>query len=258
VRTAAGIDVGRTLRRERTRRRITVRQAVEDTKIMGRYLEALEANREADAYPAPVYARAFLREYARYLDLDPEPLLALFRCGDDVESDIETLLPPAPPRTRPAVPAWAVLAAALAVLVAGLAVAGRRLPDGGSARVAIRHPATPGPTSTPAGVARVLAERSVAPAAELIVAVAVAGEACWLRVTLDGAEALAQTLLPGERRAFRGNREIDLLVGNAGAIQVVVNGRAIPALGGSGAVRSLRLTLDGGTVRVDGVPLPSA
>src|ERR1051325_247917 len=134
VRTSAGIDVGRTLRRERTRRRITLSQAVEDTKILRRYLEALESNHDASAYPAPVYARAFLREYASYLDLDPAPLLAVFHAGDDGPEDLEALRPPAPPR-RIVVPAWGVLVAALVVLVAGLAVVGDRLPNGAVGRV---------------------------------------------------------------------------------------------------------------------------
>src|SRR5947208_7585126 len=71
-------DVGRTLRRARHEHHARVEDAAEATRIPKKYLEALESNAPLDIYPAAMYARAFLREYARYLDLDPEPLLAGF------------------------------------------------------------------------------------------------------------------------------------------------------------------------------------
>ena len=46
-----------------------------DTRINRTYLEAIEDGRFTDI-PAPVYARGFVRSYARYLGLDPEEAVA--------------------------------------------------------------------------------------------------------------------------------------------------------------------------------------
>ena len=46
-----------------------------------RYLHALE-NEDFSIFPAPVYARGFLRTYSRYLGLNPDELLRVFPNGD--------------------------------------------------------------------------------------------------------------------------------------------------------------------------------
>jgi hypothetical protein len=45
------------------------------TRIRPRYLAALEDDAGSDAFPGPIYARFFLKEYARYLGVDDEPLV---------------------------------------------------------------------------------------------------------------------------------------------------------------------------------------
>ncbi len=74
----ASQGLGPVLREARTRRGIPLGQAARDTCISVTYLEALEANAPIHAFTAPVYARGFLREYARYLGLDAAPLLEQF------------------------------------------------------------------------------------------------------------------------------------------------------------------------------------
>lgn len=66
--------IGRTLRDARLQRGLTIDQAAHDTRISARFLEALESE-SFDDLPAPVYVRGFLRSYANYLRVDPEPLL---------------------------------------------------------------------------------------------------------------------------------------------------------------------------------------
>jgi len=66
--------IGETLRSSRERRGITVEQVAQDTRISLRFIEALE-DEQFDELPAPVYVRGFLRSYANYLKLDPQPLL---------------------------------------------------------------------------------------------------------------------------------------------------------------------------------------
>ena len=62
--------IGERLEEARKRKGISVREAAENTKIRGDYLQKFEANTFEIDLPA-LYIRGFLRSYARYLDLDP-------------------------------------------------------------------------------------------------------------------------------------------------------------------------------------------
>jgi len=74
-------ELGNTLSRARRARAITLQDVERDTHVSRRYLEALE-NEDFSIFPAPVYARGFLRTYARYLGLNPEELIRIFPNGD--------------------------------------------------------------------------------------------------------------------------------------------------------------------------------
>ncbi|HEU0072644.1 MAG TPA: helix-turn-helix domain-containing protein [Dehalococcoidia bacterium] len=74
-------ELGNTLSRARRARAITLEDVERDTHVSKRYLEALE-NEDFTIFPAPVYARGFLRTYSRYLGLNPEELIRIFPNGD--------------------------------------------------------------------------------------------------------------------------------------------------------------------------------
>jgi cytoskeleton protein RodZ len=68
-------SVGETLRRERERRRLELRQVSNETKISLRLLEAIEAE-QFEKLPGGVFTRNFVRQYARLLGLDEEEIAA--------------------------------------------------------------------------------------------------------------------------------------------------------------------------------------
>lgn len=67
-------EVGSLLREAREAKGLTLAEAHEGTRISTQYLEALE-NGQYDLLPTPVHTKGYLRNYARFLDLDPEPLV---------------------------------------------------------------------------------------------------------------------------------------------------------------------------------------
>jgi len=66
-------STGDLLRAERERRRLTVSQVADATKIKGDHIRAIEAD-DWGAFSAPVYVRGFVKTYARHLRLDAEAL----------------------------------------------------------------------------------------------------------------------------------------------------------------------------------------
>jgi len=88
-------ELGNTLSRARRARAITLEDVERDTHVSRRYLQALESE-DFSVFPAPVYARGFLRTYARYLGLNPEELLRIFPSGE-----LTVDLAPLPTVSRP-------------------------------------------------------------------------------------------------------------------------------------------------------------
>ncbi len=66
--------IGEALRSTRERRGLSIDEVARDTRISPRFLEALESE-QFEELPAPVYVRGFIRSYAGYLKLEPQPLL---------------------------------------------------------------------------------------------------------------------------------------------------------------------------------------
>jgi len=80
-------ELGTILRETRAARGQTLADVAHVTRIRVRYLEALEEGRY-DALPTPVHVWGFMRNYALYLKLDPEPLIARYKAGRRVVQDI--------------------------------------------------------------------------------------------------------------------------------------------------------------------------
>lgn len=59
---------------------------------------------------------------------------------------------------------------------------------------------------------------------------------CWVKVVIDGQTAYTGTLMPGQIKSFDGKEEIRLVLGNAGAVEVIYNGQNLGTLGPIGQV----------------------
>jgi cytoskeletal protein RodZ len=80
-------ELGTILQETREARNLTLEDVAQVTRIRVRYLEALEEGRY-DVLPTPVHVRGFLRNYAIFLNLDPEPLIARYNSSRKVVRDI--------------------------------------------------------------------------------------------------------------------------------------------------------------------------
>ncbi len=92
--------LGAMLREAREMKGTTLAQVEKATRIRLKYLEALEADNDADL-PEPVFVKGFLRNYALYLGLDAQEVLDIWRREHgvkkevaDVHSEIEPLRTP--------------------------------------------------------------------------------------------------------------------------------------------------------------------
>ena len=92
------------------------------------------------------------------------------------------------------------------------------------------------PTQTPAAEANAVDEaRAASPAKDVRVSVRLT-ERCWTEVTVDGKTVFEGLLEEGKTENWQGKESIVLRAGNAGALEVTVNGKKLGTLGDEGAV----------------------
>jgi cytoskeleton protein RodZ len=237
------------LRRQREMREISLRDIADRTKISLRYLEAMEDNR-FDLLPAPIFAKGFLREYARYVGLSPDEVVNHYLAVQQQQSPEEEgakkdqTLANRPHRVKP-VRNWTyglflVLAVlALVALVALLAWYAARRRENPAADV------TPPPIAAlPEPVAvQAAAAAPDKPSAPLEVTLDFTAD-CWVEVKVDGKPFVAEQRVQGESLPVEAQQSVDLLLGDAGAAEIQVNGQPYPLNGKPGEVRELRIDLE--------------
>jgi len=120
-----GMTAGARLRKARESRGESVNEVSLALKLAPRQVEALESGRY-DALPGLAFVRGFMRNYARYLGLDPAPLLAEVQATlgqTDVDlspvSNAAGDLPTGGGRTARTVPAGPIAAVLIAIVLAG-------------------------------------------------------------------------------------------------------------------------------------------
>lgn len=80
--------VGDILRREREKQGLTIADVAKETSIRGTYLEALEKG-EYDVLPGDVYAKGFIRNYSKFLNIDGDSLLQQYNSERNIEVKVQ-------------------------------------------------------------------------------------------------------------------------------------------------------------------------
>ncbi len=240
------------LRRQREMREITLRDIADRTKISLRYLEAMEENR-FDLLPAPIFAKGFLREYARYVGLSPDEVvnhyLAVQKPSSDEDGSRKDSAPSGRSYRPKPVRSWtyglflALAVLALIALIWGLTLySDRRYEKIGADAPPPPSAAPPSPAS-----ARPAAEPGPArPNAPLEVTLDFTAD-CWVEVKVDDKPFLSEQRVQGESLPIEAQKSVDVRLGDAGAVEIQVNGLSYPLQGRPGEVRDVRIDLD--TVR---------
>lgn len=110
-----GDSIGSVLRQERLRRRLSLIDVGEQTKINPRLLEAIE-NDDDRTLPAQVFTVGLITSYARFLQLNPEPIVAAYRARSTYREPVRR--GPRPYRESMRLPRLAVPGVAVGLVVA--------------------------------------------------------------------------------------------------------------------------------------------
>jgi len=256
--TEAPMSLGERFRAAREERGLSLSDVAEQIRIRSVYLAAIEEENWS-AIGAPVYIRGFIRTYARFLGLDSAEAVSQFndQMGAPVASGgaasapqhssvgmgvgtaenrglspliwIASLVALAliafvvylyltPPKTTP------IAGGTAATQAPGVPAAGETTAPGSEAT------GSPGPSPSPTPI----------PSKETL-AIHLT-EPSWLRVTVDGSVSAEGTFPAGTNKTFHGKAAL-LRVGNAGGVEVTVDGKPLGKLGATGDVVEKSYTL---------------
>ena len=261
--------VGYTLRQERERQNLSINDIEQGTSIRAVYIEAIE-NGEYDKLPGAIYTKGFIKNYAKFLEMDVDAVAKEFandmaELTTEAEAEVdksatqenspvpEKKFEPKPERksigysiqdegrssSNKLIFAAVILIAALAGgLWSWLSSA-----EGDVAKVEPpqqqTQPVAPEPTPTtdptPVASANPEPEQPKTPSDKVAIQ-ARFNDRCWALVTVDGAVVQEGVIDGGQTLSWEGKENITFRLGNAGAVEFFQDGNSIGVLGGVGDV----------------------
>ncbi|MFF4509037.1 helix-turn-helix domain-containing protein [Streptomyces sp. NPDC001401] len=250
-------SVGHALRQARIAAGLTVDDVTNATRVRIAIVHAIEADDFAPC-GGDVYARGHIRTLAKAVHLDPAPLLAQY---DAAHGGRPAPTPAAPlfeaERIRPERrgPNWtAAMVAAIVAVVGFVGFTAFKGGDDGGAKPQVAEGSTPStsksasptPKSSKSGNPKSNPSDSAiaaAPQDKVTVQVSAADGRSWISAKDHNGRLLFDGLLKqGDSKTFQDSEKINLVLGDAGAIQLYVNGKKIEDSFQPGAVERLTYT----------------
>ncbi len=273
--------IGNILKTEREAKKITLEQVEEVTKIRRKYLDAIE-NEKFEVLPGEVYVKGFVATYLKYLGIKDRPDVVEILKPKAPPVDISEQIaaaeqiheeqasrklqrsdknrakkkevfeePPLTKNTKMILLISIVAILALFVLQTVYSAGQPNPNDDPQQNIAgeqqgeangnedVNEPVTP-PAPIYQGLEMTLEILDVDPSKV---------DKSWMKVTLDG-QAVEYSLKEGQVQQVQANEKIDLHFGNAGVVNVTINGEDLGTLGEQGKVvkRSYRVMDDGFTL----------
>lgn len=273
-------EIGSQLREAREALQLSLLEVEKETRIRRSFLQALEEERFADL-PGDVYTRGFIRNYALFLNLNPQPLLDEY---DGSRSEPvqyvpivldEPLLPARPAsvggRTFLIIMAiivllllswfvynriyggsgpvdllrgWGVKAPTVTMSVpTATPLIGAEAPTAQAADPTLPPAVTPLPEPTLTATVTLSPTTTLTKVPGIQVQAAILSDT-WTEVTIDGEAIFQGTLKEGDQLNWVAQSTLALHLGNAGGISVTVNGVTVGLLGDPGEVKDVVYTLD--------------
>ncbi|MDQ0203019.1 helix-turn-helix domain-containing protein [Pectinatus haikarae] len=267
--------IGDIFRQEREKRQITLKDVENETNIRILYLEAIEKG-DYKVIRGEVYLKGFIKTYAKFLDIDYNEILKKYYEENGIAApEDDSYLRQHNPQTADESAASDQQHSSLTKVDKSESGFRQRVEERRKKRssanivfgliIAIvvigcaAYFVMPLLTSSGASVGPVVPAadtKAVQPAAEPVEKTpvpveydgvhmeAVFNNKCWVEVKVDGKTVLEKTVDQGSTFKWDGKQEIQVILGNAGAVKIMINGKDAGSLGADGAVVTKKFTKD--------------
>jgi cytoskeletal protein RodZ len=267
-------SVGQVLKKGREAKNLSLQDVAKHTRISEQVLTAIEEDRY-DLLPPDTYVRGFLSAYAKLLGIDPNDVIQRYHGRHEVkpspagETPAEEkivqkrrnrwilwgvpgvilvcfilfyfVLPLSPPPPQPGLPVSSVTEE-------------KPSPAPPKPDSSVSPPAKEQPPVAPPQPAATVARKEEARLSLQLRAV----EETWIRIHINDQTGKEMILKPGEAASFQASDQIRLLIGNAGGLDLIQNGKALDKTGKSGEVVTVIFTPQGVEIKPHGNPKPGA
>ncbi len=239
------MEIGKTLKETREAMGLSLEAVEEETKIRRKYIQALEQE-EFQILPGPIYAKAFLKNYTRFLGIKVEEVMEEYRLQyPEQTAPEETLAPPvekvrvkAKTKTQEGPRYWVYVISA--IIIIGVIISILYVTKG----MWLKSPADTGSNQLQASEQNQLpapqqplpGQVDATKVSSVKVTLDVKSDRCWIRVVVDGEPSFQGELSANQSKEFEGKEKIAFTLGNAGVVEVTVNGQNMGFLGGYGQV----------------------
>lgn len=273
-------EIGRRLRQRRELLSLTLDEVERHIRVRAVFVKALEDG-AYDRLPSAVQTRGMLVNYAAFLDLDTDAILLRF--ADAIQAGHRLRYPEkpggnkSPMRVSPSLPPLRsfiagdlIFGISIAVLLVTMAIWGlNRVFSAQAERAALPTAPSISDVLATSQQPTALQEVTLIPAADTPLAAGgintpdatlevpafdvtinvqvtiVVVERTFLRVAVDGEEALNGRVLPGATYTYEASESVEVLTGNAAALRITYNGRDLGLMGNFGEVVNRMYTSDG-------------
>ncbi len=275
--------LGKFLKGQRESKKISLREVSKNTRVREHILRAIEED-QPELLPPATYVKGFLLAYAKYLRLDSNDILRRYEKASKGEpavpappqplTPIQKISPTRRSKTKPKVlwntrQVWVVVTVIVASVIVFYFFSPyaskppvEPLPGrSGEGKVsAAPSPAAAGTARAPEGKPVVQEKKAVPSSAPVAAAIAVqekkalslllkAVEETWVSLQADDQAEKEMTFKPGDSVSVQASNRIRMKLGNAGGLDVILNGRPLGKFGKSGEVVRLVITPQGVEVK---------
>lgn len=263
--------IGDKLRAERERQNLTIQDIAKGTSIRALYIEAIEKG-EYGQLPGTVYAKGFIRNYANFLKIDADAVVHQFMEENHPEEvaaaeEAKQQLAEAEEANKAEVKAKlatgseyreqvsssssrqnSLLIALIVLLVGAGAYYLFAMEDSSAPKTApkavTQTAKAPAAKSQQAKEPAPAKEQPAAKKVEGVELVAKFSDKCWTQVIADGKTIYEGTIDPGKTETWKGKEKVVITAGNAGAVEMKVNGQDMGKAGNVGQVVEKTFTAD--------------
>ncbi|MFA5356823.1 MAG: RodZ domain-containing protein [Candidatus Omnitrophota bacterium] len=247
-------SAGKKLKDLRLAKGLSLEDVHKGTKIHLDVLKALEEDSLINFNP--VYIKGFLKIYCKFLGVEPRELIPEYKEHKANVKYVPGLhdgpFPSLKTFSLKSIPFKAIsvkLKAAIPVILIALFIFGlfslgrfissrpRRISKSSASTAAVSHKSEPGPVANKA---------QKAPVVKMITLDIHAKDNCFIHVKADGRVIFQNILKRGRSESWQAKDKIELSLGNAGVVELEVNGKRIPSLGRKGqSVKNIVITKEG-------------
>jgi cytoskeletal protein RodZ len=234
---------GRYLQSIRLEKKISLEKISEETRIAINNLQLIE--KEAlEALPDEVFVKGFLRSYARAIGADSEKAVELYEARLDMVSRLKDAGRFSP---RSSLFAWRNLIlsvmtvfAVIVLTLYGVSYFQSRMPQTGTVENANSSAHSKAALLGQENDSSVKKDTPAKPLKKLVLHLTAIDDT-WIKVIVDNKDSREYSLTSGEKMEMAASEGFNLLIGNAGGLELEFNGKPIKISGKAGEVVNIQL-----------------